>query len=107
MNETYTPPELEEDAKFYYDTFNEDLKNYESLKRILEKDGSEEADKLLAFWTFADGIKRAKALSLVAENGIYIDQQFGDYDAQNVFDFMIYRLNSFYELLKINGVIDE
>lgn len=107
MLETYTPPELEEDAKFYYDTFNEDLKNYENLKRILEVEGSEEADRLKAFWNFADGTRRAKALSLIAENGLFIDQQFGEYDAQNVFDFMVYRLNSFYELLKINGVMDE
>lgn len=105
--ETYTPPELMEDARFYYDSFSEDIKNYDMLKRVLNVEGSEEADKLRAFWNFADGFAKAKALSLIVENGSYIEKQFGEYDAQNIMDYMVYKMNSIYELLKIHGVINE
>lgn len=103
----YIPVELFHEAKNFFDDMEGDVEIYKKAREIGAIKNCEEADKFVAYWTFERFNKFPHALITLYEFKPEIDMAYGKIEVDSAFDFLQYRMKSYYLLLKENGMINE
>ena len=103
----YIPSECIKDARDFIKTLGEDVAIYRQLRTYHLTGNDEEAEKFAAYFYMGTYMQYPHALITLYEAQERIDEAFGPYDAQNVTEFINYRMRSYYRLLKNNGMIDD
>jgi hypothetical protein len=103
----YIPGECIRTARDFVKTLGEDVEIYRQLRTLHLTGDNEEAEKFVAYFYMGSYMKYPHALIMIYEARSRIDEAFGPHDAQNVTEFLNYRMYSYYRLLKDNGMIDD
>lgn len=103
----YIPAELFHEAKDFFENMDADVGIYKKVKNINAIQPCIEADKFIAYWDMERFKDYPHALILLYENKPDIDLSYGETEVNNAFEFLQYRMKSYYLLLKENGMINE
>lgn len=103
----YIPAELFHEAKDFFQNMDDDVEIYKKVKSIRAIKPCEEADKFVAYWSLERFNDFPHALITLYENKPDIDMSYGEVEVNNAFDFLQFRMKSYYLLLKENGMINE
>lgn len=101
----YIPAEYIEEAREFLKQLSEDAELFRQMQKFGLVGKDDEADAFCAYMYMDSFARYPHALITLYEAHAEIDRAFGPHDAQNVDAFLLYRMKSYYRLLKENGMI--
>lgn len=101
----YIPEEIFREAKDFIRIMDESVEIYKTIRRLNTITPSFEADSFASYWTISAYNSFPHALITLYEYTEKIDKNMGLVNADNAFECLKYKMESYYKALKENNLI--